>query len=183
MSVRPSVLFVLNLQTNKWKILLDKYNTIAGYLTLTRLEGAHSAHWKANFWYWIMFCLLQILGYSGSSLQEALGEVCSQWESASRVPRDTGFSGQASQVTRCTLCPQSNIVIVRYDHQERLTAMEAMEHAYFFPVVKDHGRMSNISSGSPTGAGGGAGNMSGGVPASPIMSPINTPLPPNMKTD
>merc|ERR1712107_1003 len=73
--------------------------------------------------------------------------------------------------------------LLRYDHQERLTAMEAMEHAYFFPVVKDHGRMSNISSGSPTGAGGGAGNMLGGVPASPIMSPINTPLPPNMKTD
>ena len=24
----------------------------------------------------------------------------------------------------------------RYDHQERLTAMEAMEHAYFFPVLK-----------------------------------------------
>ena len=24
----------------------------------------------------------------------------------------------------------------RYDHQERLTAMEAMEHAYFFPVIK-----------------------------------------------
>ena len=71
---------------------------------------------------------------------------------------------------------------VRYDHQERLTAMEAMEHAYFYPVVKDHGRMSNISSGSPTGAGGaGGGSMSGagGVPASPILSPINTPLPPN----
>ena len=70
--------------------------------------------------------------------------------------------------------------IPRYDHQERLTAMEAMEHAYFYPVVKDHGRMSNISSGSPTGAGGGGGgSMSGGVPASPILSPINTPLPPN----
>ena len=38
----------------------------------------------------------------------------------------------------------------RYDHQERLTAMEAMEHAYFYPVVKEHGRLSNLSSGSPT---------------------------------
>merc|ERR1712037_318307 len=28
--------------------------------------------------------------------------------------------------------------LLRYDHQERLTAMEAMEHAYFFPVLKDH---------------------------------------------
>ena len=71
-----------------------------------------------------------------------------------------------------------SLSVLRYDHQERLTAMEAMEHAYFYPVVKDHGRMSNISSGSPTGAGAG-GNMSGGVPASPILSPINTPLPPN----
>ena len=60
----------------------------------------------------------------------------------------------------------------RYDHQERLTAMEAMEHAYFHPVVRDHGRHSNISSGSPTGAG-------PAVPASPILSPINTPMPPN----
>lgn len=64
----------------------------------------------------------------------------------------------------------------RYDHQERLTAMEAMEHAYFHPVVRDHGRHSNISSGSPTGAGG---SLSGAVPASPILSPINTPMPAN----
>ena len=26
--------------------------------------------------------------------------------------------------------------LLRYDHQERLTAMEAMEHAYFFPVIQ-----------------------------------------------
>ena len=25
--------------------------------------------------------------------------------------------------------------LLRYDHQERLTALEAMEHAYFFPVI------------------------------------------------
>ena len=50
--------------------------------------------------------------------------------------------------------------------------MEAMEHAYFHPVVRDHGRHSNISSGSPTGAG-------PAVPASPILSPINTPMPAN----
>ena len=68
----------------------------------------------------------------------------------------------------------------RYDHQERLTAMEAMEHAYFYPVVKEHGRMSNISSGSPTGgAGSSAMAGPGAAPASPILSPINTPLPPN----
>ncbi|KAL7052910.1 hypothetical protein AAHC03_026391 [Spirometra sp. Aus1] len=29
--------------------------------------------------------------------------------------------------------------LLRYDHQERLTAREAMEHPYFFPVVEEHG--------------------------------------------
>merc|ERR1719208_698583 len=27
--------------------------------------------------------------------------------------------------------------LLRYDHQERLTAMEAMEHPYFYPIVKE----------------------------------------------
>ena len=63
----------------------------------------------------------------------------------------------------------------RYDHQERLTAMEAMEHAYFYPVVKDHGRISNISN-SPT-AGAGLGPMPAQVPSSPLLSPNSTPLP------
>ena len=31
-------------------------------------------------------------------------------------------------------------LLPRYDHQERLTALEAMEHAYFFPVIKEHSR-------------------------------------------
>ena len=76
--------------------------------------------------------------------------------------------------------------LLRYDHQERLTAMEAMEHPYFFPIVKDQGRM-NAMGGSPTqgsgngngsgtsggnGGNGGSGNASnGGVPNSPILSP------------
>ena len=30
--------------------------------------------------------------------------------------------------------------LLRYDHQERLTAHESMEHPYFAPVVKDQGR-------------------------------------------
>ncbi|VDL85761.1 unnamed protein product [Schistocephalus solidus] len=29
--------------------------------------------------------------------------------------------------------------LLRYDHQDRLTAREAMEHPYFFPVVEEHG--------------------------------------------
>ena len=51
---------------------------------------------------------------------------------------------------------QCNLNFFRYDHQERLTAMEAMEHPYFYPIVKDHGRMNTMSN-SPTpmnGAGG-----------------------------
>uniref|UniRef100_A0AAR2LTY0 non-specific serine/threonine protein kinase n=1 Tax=Pygocentrus nattereri TaxID=42514 RepID=A0AAR2LTY0_PYGNA len=31
--------------------------------------------------------------------------------------------------------------LLRYDHQARLTAREAMEHPYFYPVVKDQSRM------------------------------------------
>uniref|UniRef100_A0A673KK75 non-specific serine/threonine protein kinase n=1 Tax=Sinocyclocheilus rhinocerous TaxID=307959 RepID=A0A673KK75_9TELE len=31
--------------------------------------------------------------------------------------------------------------LLRYDHQTRLTAREAMEHPYFFPVVKDQSRI------------------------------------------
>uniref|UniRef100_A0A8C7YBZ1 non-specific serine/threonine protein kinase n=1 Tax=Oryzias sinensis TaxID=183150 RepID=A0A8C7YBZ1_9TELE len=30
--------------------------------------------------------------------------------------------------------------LLRYDHQARLTAREAMDHPYFFPIVKDQGR-------------------------------------------
>uniref|UniRef100_A0AAY4E6J9 non-specific serine/threonine protein kinase n=1 Tax=Denticeps clupeoides TaxID=299321 RepID=A0AAY4E6J9_9TELE len=35
--------------------------------------------------------------------------------------------------------------LLRYDHQARLTAREAMEHAYFFPIVKDQARMGSTS--------------------------------------
>ena len=28
--------------------------------------------------------------------------------------------------------------LLRYDHQDRLTAREAMEHPYFYPVVEEH---------------------------------------------
>ncbi len=74
------------------------------------------------------------------------------------------------------------IFIFRYDHQERLTAMEAMEHAYFYPVVKDHGRISNISSSPTGGAGGlGAGSIPQQVPSSPVLSPNNTPVPSNQQ--
>ncbi len=73
--------------------------------------------------------------------------------------------------------------LLRYDHQERLTAMEAMDHPYFYPIVKDQGRMNAISN-SPTPAGMGAPNVGpnasggpGGVTNSPILSPGSTPIP------
>ena len=95
--------------------------------------------------------------------------------------------------------------LLRYDHQERLTAMEAMEHPYFYPIVKEQGRINTLSGGSPTGmpgagtsnsaaaaaaaaavaaaaaAGQGAGgagsaNTVTGVPNSPILSPGPTPM-------
>jgi casein kinase II subunit alpha len=31
-------------------------------------------------------------------------------------------------------CSNYPIISLRYDHQERLTAQEAMAHAYFFPI-------------------------------------------------
>ncbi|XP_026549182.1 casein kinase II subunit alpha-like, partial [Notechis scutatus] len=35
--------------------------------------------------------------------------------------------------------------LLRYDHQSRLTAREAMEHPYFYPIVKDQARMNSAS--------------------------------------
>ena len=63
--------------------------------------------------------------------------------------------------------------------------MEAMEHPYFYPIVKDQGRMNAGISSSPTppgltGAGGpgvAVGANTGGVPNSPILSPGSTPIP------
>nr|CAD7200580.1 unnamed protein product [Timema douglasi] len=75
--------------------------------------------------------------------------------------------------------------LLQYDHYDRLTAREAMEHPYFYPIVKDQNRM-NIVSSSPTpiaGSGpvGGpshSGNsiVSGLVPSSPIISPGTVPI-------
>ncbi|CAH0724853.1 unnamed protein product, partial [Brenthis ino] len=38
--------------------------------------------------------------------------------------------------------------LLRYDHYERYTAREAMDHPYFYPIVKEQGRM--VSSNSPS---------------------------------
>jgi len=63
--------------------------------------------------------------------------------------------------------------LLRYDHQERLTAREAMEHPYFYPLMKDHGRHNAISS-SPTPNTGSTGvslvgSTVAGVPVNPIL--------------
>jgi len=63
--------------------------------------------------------------------------------------------------------------LLRYDHQERLTAMEAMEHPYFYPIVKDHGRMNTMSNSPPPMNGQGAGQVTN----SPVLSPGSTPIP------
>ncbi|XP_061197542.1 casein kinase II subunit alpha-like [Saccostrea echinata] len=75
--------------------------------------------------------------------------------------------------------------LLRYDHQERLTAKEAMDHAYFYPIVKEQGRMSSMSGQSPTPMsntgqmGGGAVNSSSvaAVTSSPALTPTMSPLP------
>jgi casein kinase II subunit alpha len=40
--------------------------------------------------------------------------------------------------------------LLRYDHLERLTARDAMDHSYFYPVVKEQCRMMSTVSSSPT---------------------------------
>ncbi|CAF1034683.1 unnamed protein product [Rotaria magnacalcarata] len=36
--------------------------------------------------------------------------------------------------------------LLRYDHNDRLTAKEAMDHPYFYPIVRDQGRPMNATS-------------------------------------
>jgi casein kinase II subunit alpha len=80
--------------------------------------------------------------------------------------------------------------LLRYDHAERLTAREAMEHPYFYPIVKEQSRMTSISghsSPTPTSAsvnqpGGGtlAPSSLAAAPSSPVMAANASPLPPNV---
>ena len=68
----------------------------------------------------------------------------------------TGYCCQSTKSKEDLDIDKGTLNFFRYDHQERLTAMEAMEHPYFYPIVKDHGRMNTMSN-SPTpmnGAGG-----------------------------
>ncbi|XP_066480230.1 casein kinase II subunit alpha isoform X2 [Tiliqua scincoides] len=75
--------------------------------------------------------------------------------------------------------------LLRYDHQTRLTAREAMEHPYFYPIVKDPARMGSAaglsSANTPVSSSSmlaGIASMSasqplGNLAASPIISSPN----------
>ncbi|KAH3776637.1 hypothetical protein DPMN_178068 [Dreissena polymorpha] len=73
--------------------------------------------------------------------------------------------------------------LLRYDHQERLTAREAMEHPYFYPIVKEQGRMASMSGHNsppvPTSGqvGGGSVNSSVAVSATPVLAGVISSLP------
>ncbi|KAL4623721.1 casein kinase II subunit alpha isoform X1 [Arapaima gigas] len=65
--------------------------------------------------------------------------------------------------------------LLRYDHQTRLTAREAMEHPYFHPVVKEQSRAGGASSvpGSTTPV---SSSSMSGISTMPASSPLG-PLP------
>ncbi|XP_063155865.1 casein kinase II subunit alpha-like isoform X2 [Candoia aspera] len=75
--------------------------------------------------------------------------------------------------------------LLRYDHQTRLTAREAMEHPYFYPIVKDPARLASStvlsSANTPVSSSSmlaGIASMSasqpiGGLAASPVISSPN----------
>ncbi|XP_053103876.1 casein kinase II subunit alpha isoform X3 [Hemicordylus capensis] len=61
--------------------------------------------------------------------------------------------------------------LLRYDHQSRLTAREAMEHPYFYPIVKDQARMSSTNMpGSSTPVS--SASMLSGISSVPTSSPL-----------
>uniref|UniRef100_UPI00358F3E28 casein kinase II subunit alpha-like isoform X2 n=1 Tax=Myxine glutinosa TaxID=7769 RepID=UPI00358F3E28 len=70
--------------------------------------------------------------------------------------------------------------LLRYDHQTRLPPREAMEHAYFYPVVKEHGRkgsMSSLFSNSSPSTVPGMNSPRGSLTSSqPMLPPPGTPV-------
>ncbi|VDK40008.1 unnamed protein product [Gongylonema pulchrum] len=57
--------------------------------------------------------------------------------------------------------------LLRYDHQERLTAKEAMQHPYFYPVVENEKRNKQDGVATVNNSGGGTGALN---------APLGTPL-------
>ncbi|XP_061429053.1 casein kinase II subunit alpha isoform X1 [Lethenteron reissneri] len=78
--------------------------------------------------------------------------------------------------------------LLRYDHQTRLTAREAMEHPYFYPIVKEQGRIGTNSLPNNSTAPVNSSNMISGMTsvavsspmgpmaASPVLSPAGNPI-------
>ncbi|XP_044256998.1 casein kinase II subunit alpha isoform X2 [Tribolium castaneum] len=70
--------------------------------------------------------------------------------------------------------------LLRYDHLERLTARDAMDHSYFYPVVKEQCRMMSTVSSSPTPLTGNLSVVGVDEPASPVGSPSDIPGSPKL---
>uniref|UniRef100_A0A3B1J1J9 non-specific serine/threonine protein kinase n=1 Tax=Astyanax mexicanus TaxID=7994 RepID=A0A3B1J1J9_ASTMX len=64
--------------------------------------------------------------------------------------------------------------LLRYDHQARLTAREAMEHQYFYPVVKDQARMGSTSALSTSSTPASSSSMMTGITSSQPMANMAT---------
>ncbi|XP_066558822.1 casein kinase II subunit alpha isoform X2 [Amia ocellicauda] len=62
--------------------------------------------------------------------------------------------------------------LLRYDHQARLTAREAMEHPYFYPIVKDQSRMGGSANMPSANTPVSTPNMMSGISAMPTSSPL-----------
>ncbi|KAJ8366687.1 hypothetical protein AAFF_G00345280 [Aldrovandia affinis] len=62
--------------------------------------------------------------------------------------------------------------LLRYDHQARLTAREAMEHPYFYPIVKDQSRMGGPASLPSGNTPVSSANMITGIAALPAATPL-----------
>uniref|UniRef100_A0A2H6N5A6 non-specific serine/threonine protein kinase n=2 Tax=Micrurus TaxID=8634 RepID=A0A2H6N5A6_9SAUR len=69
--------------------------------------------------------------------------------------------------------------LLRYDHQSRLTAREAMEHPYFYPIVKDQARMNSASlpgSSTPVSSAGMLSGISSVATSSPLGPLAGSPV-------
>ncbi|GCC21123.1 hypothetical protein chiPu_0019590 [Chiloscyllium punctatum] len=62
--------------------------------------------------------------------------------------------------------------LLRYDHQARLTAREAMEHPYFYPVVKDQVRMGSTASMSSSSTPVSSASLMSGIISMPTSQPL-----------
>ncbi|KAJ8260098.1 hypothetical protein GJAV_G00177020 [Gymnothorax javanicus] len=62
--------------------------------------------------------------------------------------------------------------LLRYDHQARLTAREAMEHPYFYPIVKDQTRMGGSTSLPSGNTPVTSANIITGIAALPAATPL-----------